>query len=348
MPLSDLFKKSPKKEPARENPFGNPEMQKKRYDAAVEFLGVLQESLLSPNGRGHAGTNLSVAAWLAGTSLYRSMNYRQNPPPGTIMLSEEVNQAWPELLNLFLYYCQRSGVELKPDKFVTKTPDEHKPQMEILEVQKKFQDRYNEIMKKHGLDYLEGARAGMIVCSIVFQHHCTRSKDMDLNMGAGIISMGVVEGAKTAPAPLNPQIARSAPASGNSQTNDQISDLLKGIAQNSVDGNGTRLVLGEGMAPMSEALKNGGKYILVHPEVIKKLEENGIDGFLVYEAALKMELASKIPQIDFISGNVADLITQAQGKPERQVPVHIRQLLWLRDNAGNYGYRQNGNSWVLK
>ncbi len=132
------------------------------------------------------------------------------------------------------------------------------------------------------------------------------------------------------------------------EKNDQFSNLLKGIAQNSVDGNGTRMILGEGMAPMSEALQHGGKYILVHPEVIRKLEENGIDAFLVYEAALKMELASKIPQIDFISGNAAELIRQAQGKPERQVPFHVRQLLWLRDNAGNYGYRQDGNSWILK
>ena len=347
MPLSDLFKKSPKKEPAKENPFGSPEMQKKRYDAAVEFLGVLQEILLSADGRGHAGTNLSVAAWLAGTSLYRSMNYKQSPPPGTVMLSEEVNRAWPELLNLFLYYCQRSGIELKPDQFVTKAPNEHKPQMAILDAQERFQDRYNEIMKKHGLDYLDGARAGMIVCSIVFQHHCTRASDIDLNAGAGIISMALVEGAKTSPAPLNSRSSQSAPAPGSSQKNDQFSDLLKGVAQNSIDGNGTRLVLGEGMAPMSEALKNGGKYILVHPEVIKKLEENGIDGFLVYEAALNMELASKIPQIDFVSGNVVELIQQAQGKPEHHIPLHVRQLLWLRENAGNYGYRQDGNSWKL-
>jgi hypothetical protein len=347
MPLSDLFKKSPKKEPVKENPFGTPEMQKKRYDAAVEFLGVLQENLLSSGGKGHAGTNLSVAAWLAGTSLYRSMNYKQNPPPGTILLSEEVNQAWPELLNLFIYYCQRNGFELKPDRFVTKAPDEQKPRMEILEAQEKFQDRYNEIMKKYGLGYLDGARAGMIVCSIVFQYHCTHSKDIDPHVGAGIISMRIMEGAKTSPAPLNSQGTKPVPASANSQKNDQFSDLLKGIAQNSIDGNGTRLVLGEGMAPMSEALKNGGKYILVHPEVIKKLEENGIDGFLVYEAAMKMELASRIPQIDFIGGDVAELIRRAQGKPARQVPMHIRQLVWLKDNAGNYGYRQDGNSWKL-
>jgi hypothetical protein len=138
------------------------------------------------------------------------------------------------------------------------------------------------------------------------------------------------------------------PASGGSQKNDSLSDPLKSVAQNSIGGNGTRLVLGEGLAPMSEALHHGGKYILVHPEVIKKLEENEIDGFLVYAAALQAELTSKIPQIDFISGNVAELIQQAQGKPERQVPMHIRQLLWLRDNAGKYGYQQNGNSWILK
>ena len=142
--------------------------------------------------------------------------------------------------------------------------------------------------------------------------------------------------------------AQQQPPGSSGKKNDQFSDLLNGIAQNSTSGSGTRLVLGEGMAPMSEALKNGGRYILVHPEVIRKLEENGIDGFLVYEAALKMELASKIPQIDFISGDAAGLMQQAQGKPERQVPLHIRQLLWLRDNAGNHGYRQNGNSWILK
>ncbi len=135
--------------------------------------------------------------------------------------------------------------------------------------------------------------------------------------------------------------------SRSSQKNDPFSDLLKGIAQNSTDGNGMRLILGEGMAPLSEARKNGGRYILVHPEVIRKLEENGIDAFLVYETALKMELDSRIPTIDFISGNVAELIRQAQGKPERNVPVHVRQLLWLKENAGKYGYRQNGNSWFL-
>ena len=44
MPLFDLFKKSPKKEEPKkssfEEVFGSQELQKRRYDAAVEFLGT--------------------------------------------------------------------------------------------------------------------------------------------------------------------------------------------------------------------------------------------------------------------------------------------------------------------
>ena len=143
MPLFDLFKKSPKKEPIMDNPFGSPELQKKRYDAAMEFAGILRQNFLSSDGKGHAGTVLAIAAWLAGTSLYRSLNYKHNPAPGVVMLSNEVNERWPEtLMNFFLYYCEQNGISLKSDQLVLKTSDEHKPQMEILQVQEKFQDQY--------------------------------------------------------------------------------------------------------------------------------------------------------------------------------------------------------------
>jgi hypothetical protein len=140
----------------------------------------------------------------------------------------------------------------------------------------------------------------------------------------------------------------SRPSSESSQKTEPMSDLLKSIAQNSMDGNGERLVLGEGMTPMTETLQNGGKYILVHPEVIRKLEQNGIDSFLIYETGLRSELAAGIPQIDFVGRNVDELLKEARGKPERQLPAHVRQLLWLKDNAANYGYTHTGNSWILK
>lgn len=350
MPLSDLFKRSPKKgpaqtpsrPPAQDNPFGSPELQKRRYEAAMEFVGVMQQNFLSAEGKGHAGTVLAVAAWLAGTSLYQSLSNQPNAAPGTIVLSEEVDKTWPQLLNLFLYYCEQGGIRINPEQLVLKTPQEHQPAMQLPEVQAKFQDRYNEIMNKHGLDYLEGARAGVIVCSIVFQYHSLKLKDIDPLVGAGVIASGIATGARTVPPPLQP----ASPAA--SAQNGQWFDLIVSIAQTSRDGTGSRLVIGESMPAMDEAVRNGGKYILVHPEVLKKLKETNVDVFLIYAAAMRMETGAKIPRIDFVGANVDDLLQEWNGKPEAQIPIHVRQLMWLLSNAQSLGYERKGNSWFLK
>jgi hypothetical protein len=322
MPLLDRFKKPVKKEAVKSDPFGSLEMQKKRFDAAKEFLGILQEKFFSADGKVHAGTTLSIAAWMAGTSLYRSMSYKQNIPPGTIMLSEEINKAWPELLNLFLYYCQRSGIELKPEQWVTKTPDEYKPQMEMLEAQKQFQDIYNAIMKRYDLDYLDGARAGMIVCSIVFQHHCTVARDIDLNVAAGIMSMGIVAGAKTVPPPLG-----------------------SGDKPKTKEG---RLVLGEDDAAIQDALAHGGIFIDPGPEIVRMLQQSNIDPYLIYEQAMLSEIKKRISRIDFIKVDVDQLFKDWSGKSAAQAPTYVRLIFWLKNNADGYGYQQAGNSWVLK
>jgi len=84
-------------------------MQKKRYNAAMEFLKNFQERMPLVGGKPHAGTVLSVAARLAGTSLFRSGN-KQDFTPGTVILAEEVNQAYPQLLELFALYCKKNGL----------------------------------------------------------------------------------------------------------------------------------------------------------------------------------------------------------------------------------------------
>src|SRR4030095_7159474 len=167
MPLSDLFKKSPKKEPvkppAKDESLLSPEMQKKRYDAAMEFLKNFQERMPLVHGKPHAGTVLAVAARLAGTSLYRSLNYKNDTAPGVVVLSEEVNQAWPQLMNLFAFYCKQNGIDVMTKPVVTQFPEKDKPLMGVDQVLQEYQDQYHAIMKKHGLDYLNGARAGMVV-----------------------------------------------------------------------------------------------------------------------------------------------------------------------------------------
>ncbi len=359
MSLSNLFKKSPKKEPLKasqkeplkpsitNDSLFSPEMQKKRYEAAMEFVKILQDRFLAPNGKAHAGTVLSTAARLAGTSLYRSLNYKNDITPGVVVLSKEVNEAWPQLMNLFAFYCKQNGIDVMSKPLVTVFPEQDKPPMDVAQVQQEFQDRYNEIMKRYGLDYLNGARSGMVACSIIFQYHCTVARDIDPHVATGIIAMGVVEGAKTAPPPLKAE-SSSTFASGNHLQNSQLTGVIRSIAENSTSGSGTRLVLGEGMTSMQEALSNGGKYILVHPEVLNQLKQNNIDSFLVYEAAIRIEIESRIAQIDFVGANVDKLLQAWAGKPEDQAPIHVRLMLWLKNNARTYGYEQNGNSWVLR
>ncbi len=176
MSFLNLFNKSPKKEtnqekaasakPWMDNPLASQEMQKKRYDAAMEFLQAFQEKMPLVNGTPHPGTTLSIVSRLAGTNFFRAVNGNKVFQPGTVILSEEINQAYPQLLNLFALYCKQNGVDVMAKPLVANFPENDKPLMQLDQVQAEYQEKFNEIMKKHGLDYLEGARAGMVVCSI--------------------------------------------------------------------------------------------------------------------------------------------------------------------------------------
>lgn len=351
MPLSDLFKKSSKPEPskrsAQEAIFGSPALQKNRADAAKEVMGIFDRHFRTPQGI-HPGTVLSAGAWLAGTSLYRSFGYAQTSEPGTVMLSEKANQAFPKLLDLFTYYMIQGGTQIKPDQFILQIPEDVKPLKTILQIQEAHQDEYNAIMKRHKLDYLDGARAGIIVCSMLFNYHCVKRQDLDPRLGAGIISMGIVTGAKTVPMPLSSERPARPPEKPAASQNNQLAEVIKSIAENSIDGSGHRLILGEGMTPMQAALESGGRYILVHPEVVRQLQQKNIDPFLVYEAALRIEMESRISRIDLVGGNVDQFLQAWNGRVLSQAPLHVRQVLWLVENAGTLGYERNGNSWIRK
>ncbi len=339
MPLSDLFKRPSKKEPDKapqnqpakppaDASLISPEMQKKRHEAALEFLKNFQERMPLVDGKPHAGTVLAVAARLAGTSLYRSLNYKKDIAPGTVVLSEEVNQAWPQLMNLFAYYCKQSGIDVMAKPLVTAFPEKDKPRMSTEEVQKEYQDQYDEIMKRHGLDYLNGARAGMLVCAIIFQHHRVVDKDIDPYIATGIVAMGIVEGAKTAPPPL-----------GSGKSGGTAEEKMK---------NNDRLVLGEREAVLQEAKEHGGVYIDPNPGVLQTLRAGNIDPYLIYDKAMRDQIEKKIPRIDFVKADVDKLFNEWKGKPESEIPIYVRLIIWLKNNAGAQGYEQNGNSWVLK
>ena len=327
MPLFDFFKKKPQqksvKASQKDSSIFTSEMQKKHYDMAMEFIDNFQERMPLINGKPHAGTVLAVAARLAGTSLYRSLNYKNDIAPGTLVLSEEVNKAWPQLMNLFAYYCKQDGIDVMSRPLVTEFPDKDKPRLTVVQVLQEYQDQYLEIVKKHGLDYRNGAQAGIIVASIVFKYHCIQYKDIDPHVATGIVAMGVVEGAKTTPPPL-----------GNKP----------GLGVKKM----SRLLLGEPEIVRKEAKATGAIYYELNAEVLKKLQQEKIDPYLIYERGVRKQVEERIARIDFVKTDVDQLFDEWRFKTLTQAPIHVRLIFWLKNNASSHGYEQSGNSWVLK
>lgn len=177
---------------------------KKGRAAALEFIPILRSKLASRDGTIHAGTVLSAAAWLTGTSLYRAFNPKDHRPPGTSIKSDDVNKEWESLMYLFEQYNFQKA-DIPVGRLILAAlagGDMHKPRVEMSYVQKELEDQYNAVMKKHGFDYLDAARAGVVLCSVLFQLHSTTSKEIDPYIGAGIVAQGIIEAAKTVPPPL--------------------------------------------------------------------------------------------------------------------------------------------------
>ena len=108
-----------------------------------------------------------------------------------------------------------------------------------------------------------------------------------------------------------------------------------------------RLILGEREAVMREARQHGGAFIDPHPEALRTLQANGIDPYIIYERALVQQIEEKVPRIDFVQAKVDELFDEWRSNADR-APVHVRLIIWLKDNARAHGYEQSGDSWILK
>ena len=109
-----------------------------------------------------------------------------------------------------------------------------------------------------------------------------------------------------------------------------------------------RLLLGEREAVLQEARNFGGIYVDPNPAVLSTLQQANIDPYMIYEQGMLAQIEKKIPKIDFIQADVDALFREWNGKPEGQIPIHVRQIFWLKKNAAAHNYQQSGNSWILK
>lgn len=182
------------------------ETMKRQQQAAIEVLWLFQEHLPT-TFESHPATALMSAAWLAATSLHRSMGYPQDIEPGTVVISETVDPKWPNMIYLYLSVLEKDGIKLNRDEMVEnirafEIPPEYQPKIDLFQVQTLFQDQYNQIMRKHGFDYEGGAQVGVFACAIMTVYHCITNKDLEPKLAAEIVSHGFFVGDITAPVPL--------------------------------------------------------------------------------------------------------------------------------------------------
>jgi hypothetical protein len=204
MAFSNVVKRFSKQESAevQTSPALTDHMERARQ-AAMEILSILKSQLAAPDGSLHAGTVLSAAAWLTGTSLYLSFDFKDNSSSGTVIQSNEVNATWEGLIYLLEQYTfHKRDI---PIGYLILTSmgarDFNQPQVEMLYVQSELQARYNAVIKKHGFGYLEGARVGILLCSILVEQYYS-ARIIDPEPAVGIVAAKILEAAKTVPAAL--------------------------------------------------------------------------------------------------------------------------------------------------
>jgi len=104
---------------------------KRAREAALEFLPIMKEKLIASDGSLHTGTMLSASAWLTGTSLYRSFDFKEKNPPGTTIKSDEVTREWETLMYMFEQYNFKKS-DIPVGQFIMAAqaaPDWLKPQI---------------------------------------------------------------------------------------------------------------------------------------------------------------------------------------------------------------------------
>lgn len=203
MALSDIFRRLTKSEPAQAQDISSSDHLARARSAALEVLSILQRELAAADGSLHAGTMLAAAAWLTGTSLYRSFNFPDQSGSGTVIKSNEVTTIWEGLISLLEQHTFKK-TDIPVGYLILSTMGTralHQPQVEMLYVQTELQARYNAVMKKCGFGYLDGARAGVLLCSMLIQqYHAARI--IEPEPAAGLVAEKILEAARTVPPAL--------------------------------------------------------------------------------------------------------------------------------------------------
>jgi hypothetical protein len=170
------------------------EIARRRQAASNEAVIMLEEQYATAFAS-DAASLLQAAAWLAGNSLRRSFEAdggeHSDPAAATDSSGEQL-----KLMKAFMFLVDKYGIQLKANDYATEIPPAQRARLSPEEVEQRFGDRYDEIMRSHGFDYAEGARTGAVVCARLVKLHCANRNDLEPQVAASIVSMGFEEGGR--------------------------------------------------------------------------------------------------------------------------------------------------------
>ncbi len=177
------------------------ELARQRQGAANEVLALLERHFATSEP--HPASVLFAAAWLAGTSLHRALALGRGPERQKATVAARANEEWPKLMRTFVYLVEKFGIQVKPDQRNLELAAEHQSRESLRQIQEQLQTPYNSIMTAHGFDYAEGAKTGAVACALLVRGYCATHKVLEPALAVDIVATGLVEGVKTAPAPLD-------------------------------------------------------------------------------------------------------------------------------------------------
>jgi hypothetical protein len=181
----------------KEDPFFLPEPLKKKHEAAREMLSLLNTKFRTSDGNPHAPTVLFAAAWLAGTSLYRSLQQKKYSLPGRFIALQDLNTEWDSLVYLLEEYTlQRADIPVGRIVLAAMAaPQSFKPQLGVSDVQAELWEQYGAVMEARGFNSLESARVGVLLCSILIQQY-SQAGWIDVEAATGIAAQSIFEAAR--------------------------------------------------------------------------------------------------------------------------------------------------------
>jgi hypothetical protein len=155
---------------------------------------------LTTDGSLHPGTVIAATARMAGTYLFRS--FRLDLPgvePGQAVLSLQANERAPVLIRIAAAIVDTFSIHLDSTKAGEPIDQKHEPRLSFLETQRLLEPVYRPIKDRGGLSDYDAARAAVVAAAMLIPH-C--AKVLEPNMAFRILSLGIVEGSKSAPDPV--------------------------------------------------------------------------------------------------------------------------------------------------